>query len=132
MGSIKTIQVGKAVERTTKTGTPILVVSPAGGGEDLFFFKMADKGIFTPGAMVEIECDANRPRTIVAAHVVAGGAPSAPAAVPPVVATPSAGRDGSIESQVAVKELGECLRSGTVNIPADLVEKYWAWLRKRV
>ena len=49
--------------------------------------------------------------------------------IPPKTAPAPVSRDDNINAAVAVKEIGECLRTAEMGIPAGLEELYWNWIR---
>ena len=50
-------------------------------------------------------------------------------AIPPRTAPAQVSRDDNINAAVAIKEIGECLRAATTELPPGLKELYWNWIR---
>ena len=105
-------------EKQSKKGNPYWILQTDGGR----FWSTTAVAASFQGKQVEIDAGGQKGDQANAVRLVHGAAASGN----------GGGRNESIEQQVAIKEVGEHLRLQPENIPADVTNAYWNWIRERL
>ena len=110
-----TVTLNDVQEKHSKNGNPYWVLQTDGGR---FWSTTAVSSDYT-GKRVEIAVGGAKGDQAESVRLLPTGAGSN-------------GRNESIEQQVAIKEVGEHIRQDADNVPADISNAYWQWLRERL
>lgn len=138
--TVKRMTVTDFIEKKAKNGNAYKIFTPDGDTENRLtvFDKLADNLVMGGVYDVTTEKGANGRTNITEMKLIS----TAEAVIPTDTARPAkrsnSDTDSSIESQVAIKEVGMALRDSiykeeaVVKIPEAIITLYWEWIEKRL